>query len=132
MYTIFMARCDMIGLAVEDIQASMNFYRLLGVDIPESWEGPYAESELDGGIRLSWNAISMIKEMDPEFQTPVGQGISLAFKCETPEDVDRLFARVVGAGYSAKKDPRDAFWGQRYCQVVDPDGYVVDLFSPLP
>ena len=27
--------------------------------------------------------------------------------------------------------PWDAFWGQRYAQVKDPDGNVVDLFAPL-
>ncbi|MFL6036949.1 MAG: glyoxalase, partial [Gaiellaceae bacterium] len=28
-------------------------------------------------------------------------------------------------------EPFDAFWGQRYATVVDPDGNAVDLFAPL-
>ena len=34
-------------------------------------------------------------------------------------------------GYRSHKAPWDAFWGQRYAVVVDPDGNHVDLFSPL-
>jgi len=34
-------------------------------------------------------------------------------------------------GHRAHKAPWDAFWGQRYAQVLDPDGNSVDLFAPL-
>ncbi|MGB5655838.1 MAG: glyoxalase, partial [Acidimicrobiia bacterium] len=27
--------------------------------------------------------------------------------------------------------PFDAFWGQRYATVLDPDGNGVDLFAPI-
>jgi uncharacterized glyoxalase superfamily protein PhnB len=29
------------------------------------------------------------------------------------------------------KEPWDAFWGQRYAAVGDPDGNLIDLFAPL-
>ena len=29
-------------------------------------------------------------------------------------------------------EPWDAFWGQRYATVLDPDGNSVDLFAALP
>jgi uncharacterized glyoxalase superfamily protein PhnB len=29
-------------------------------------------------------------------------------------------------------EPMDAFWGQRYAQVKDPDGTVIDLYATLP
>jgi uncharacterized glyoxalase superfamily protein PhnB len=44
---------------------------------------------------------------------------------------ERDLARLVAAGYEGKKEPYDAFWGQRYANVVDPDGNVVDLFAAL-
>jgi len=46
--------------------------------------------------------------------------------------VDELYARVRAAGFDTEKEPWDAFWGQRYAQVRDPDGVPVDLFAPLP
>ncbi|MEC4019520.1 VOC family protein, partial [Streptomyces sp. H27-D2] len=38
----------------------------------------------------------------------------------------------VAAGYTGHKQPWDAFWGQRYASVQDPDGNTVDLFAALP
>jgi uncharacterized glyoxalase superfamily protein PhnB len=37
----------------------------------------------------------------------------------------------VDAGFSAKLEPFDAFWGQRYATLIDPDGNLVDLFANL-
>jgi hypothetical protein len=33
-------------------------------------------------------------------------------------------------GYEGHKPPWDAFWGQRYAVIRDPDGNTVDLFAP--
>ena len=57
------------------------------------------------------------------------QGIEVE---EEDGDVDATHARVVAAGFRSKKEPYDAFWGQRYAQVIDPDDNAVDLFAPLP
>ena len=40
-------------------------------------------------------------------------------------------AALTAAGYTGRQPPFDAFWGQRYATVLDPDGTPVDLFSPL-
>jgi uncharacterized glyoxalase superfamily protein PhnB len=45
--------------------------------------------------------------------------------------VNETYARVMGAGFTGRKEPYDAFWGQRYATVADPDGNVIDLFAPL-
>jgi uncharacterized glyoxalase superfamily protein PhnB len=55
----------------------------------------------------------------------------VAFRCESPQDVDRLYRELTERGAPGHKEPWDAFWGQRYAQVKDPDGGVIDLFAPL-
>ncbi|MDQ3164047.1 MAG: VOC family protein, partial [Actinomycetota bacterium] len=45
--------------------------------------------------------------------------------------VDEVYARVTAAGFRGEKEPWDAFWGQRYAQLLDPDGVPVDLYAPL-
>ena len=35
------------------------------------------------------------------------------------------------AGGTDHEDPRNAFWAQRYAQVREPDGHLVDLFADL-
>jgi uncharacterized glyoxalase superfamily protein PhnB len=57
--------------------------------------------------------------------------VALAFLFESPGAVDQKFAELVKAGAHPRKAPWDAFWGQRYAQIYDPDGNVVDLFAPL-
>jgi uncharacterized glyoxalase superfamily protein PhnB len=57
--------------------------------------------------------------------------VSLAFECSSPADVDEVYARVTGGGFEGEKEPWDAFWGQRYALLRDPDGVEVNLYAPL-
>ena len=130
-----MTRLEVIGLVVEDLAASLAFYRRLGLQIPEgaeSSEHGHVELELAGGLRLAWDTVEVIRSFDPEWE-PAGGGarIALAFRCDGPAEVDSTYNELVGAGYDGHKEPWDAFWGQRYAQVRDPDGNGVDLFAPL-
>jgi uncharacterized glyoxalase superfamily protein PhnB len=126
-------KLDMIGLTVEDLPKSISFYRLLGWEIPDPAPGePYHEITLENGLRISWNSVEMMKQIEPHWKEPVGQRISLAYLCDSPSDVDNRYGEIVTAGYEGSKAPWDAFWGQRYAQVKDPDGNLVDLFCPLP
>ena len=127
-----MAYPDMVGLTVKDMHEALRFYRLLGLDIPAGAENEdFAEVITPNGYRISWNALDMVKSFDPDWVEPAGQRIGLAFKCATPAEVDALYQQVVAAGFRGHKEPWDAFWGQRYAIVLDPDGNKVDLFCPL-
>lgn len=127
-----MAKPDMIGLTVHNMGAALTFYRLLGLDIATGADAEdYVEVITPNGYRISWNTVEMIKRLDPDWVEPVGHRMALAFKCESPAEVDDLYQRVVAAGNTGHKAPFDAFWGQRYATVVDPDSNLVDLFAPL-
>src|SRR5690348_7902727 len=104
-----MALPDMVGMVVHDMGAALAFYRLLGLDIPTGNEGEaYVEVITPNGYRLSWNSLEMVKGMEPDWVEPVGQRVSLAFKCADPAEVDRLYAAVVAAGHGSHKAPWDA------------------------
>ena len=126
-----MARLAAIGIVTRDIAESVRFYRLLGLDVPNPGEGPHHDVELPGGVRLMWDTVELMEQLDPKREEPRGHRMALAFECESPADVDATYARLVEAGYDGKKEPYDAFWGQRYANVSDPDGNVVDLFAAL-
>jgi catechol 2,3-dioxygenase-like lactoylglutathione lyase family enzyme len=123
---------DLIGLVVADMGKSLAFYRRLGLEIPaEADTEGHVEVALPGGLRLAWDAAEVIRSFDPEWTPPTGgPAMSLAFRCDSPAEVDRVFAELTGAGYGAGRPPWDAFWGQRYAVVHDPDGNHVDLFAP--
>lgn len=123
---------DMIGLTVRDMGAALRFYRRLGLAIPDGLDGEdHVEVTTPNGCRMAWDTVAMIKGLYPDWVEPVGQRMGLAFKCGSPAEVDATFAALTAAGYPARRAPWDAFWGQRYAVVVDPDGNGVDLFAPL-
>jgi uncharacterized glyoxalase superfamily protein PhnB len=127
-----MAQPDMIGIAVRDMAAALRFYRLIGLDIPEGAEQEDHAEVYASGYRIAWDTITMIKSFNPDWnEHPTGQRMTLAFKCADAAEVDKLYAEVIAAGYGSHKAPWDAFWGQRYAVVIDPDGNMVDLFAAL-
>jgi uncharacterized glyoxalase superfamily protein PhnB len=56
--------------------------------------------------------------------------VALAFLCPGPAAVDAKYEEFAALGHG-HKEPWDAFWGQRYASVKDPDGNQIDLFAPL-
>jgi uncharacterized glyoxalase superfamily protein PhnB len=124
---------DVIGVAVTDMAAALAFYRRIGLEIPaEADSEPHVEVALPGGMRLAFDAVETIRSFDPDYQPPAsGSRISLAFRCADAKEVDHWYADLTGAGYHGHLHPWDAFWGQRYAVVHDPDGIGVDLFAPL-
>jgi catechol 2,3-dioxygenase-like lactoylglutathione lyase family enzyme len=127
-------RLDVIGVVVADLQRAADFYKRLGVSFPEEIDPMghgHVEAPLPGGLRFTLDAESSVRSFNPEWSPPEGgYRVNVAFLCESPGDVDRIYLELaeIGDGY---KEPWDAFWGQRYAQVKDPDGNVVDLFAPL-
>ncbi|MFE3765781.1 VOC family protein [Streptomyces sp. NPDC059104] len=125
-------RLDMIGLVVSDMAASLAFYRRLGLDVPADADSqPHVEAALPGGLRIAWDTEDVVRSFDPSWTPPTG-GVrrELAFLCDSPAEVDALYAELTGAGHPGHLKPWDAFWGQRYAVVLDPDGCGVSLFAP--
>lgn len=125
-------KLDLIGVVVTNMARSLAFYRELGLDLPpEADQQPHVEVALPGGPRLAWDTVETIRSFDPDWSAPSGGArVALAFKLEQPTEVDRLYERLVSLGYAGHKQPWDAFWGQRYAILHDPDGNAVDLFAP--
>ncbi|RLK25085.1 glyoxalase/bleomycin resistance protein/dioxygenase superfamily protein [Micromonospora sp. M71_S20] len=124
---------DLIGMVTSDLPRSLAFYRRLGLDIPADADtAPHVEVTLPGGLRLAWDTADTVRAFDPDWKPGGGGGASLAFRCADPAEVDRLYAELVAEGHEGHLPPWDAYWGQRYAVVLDPDGNGVDLFAPLP
>ncbi|WP_129841488.1 VOC family protein [Streptomyces sp. RFCAC02] len=127
-------RLDLFGIITDDMAASLAFYRRLGLAVPaDADRQPHVEITLPGGGRLAWDTADTVRAFLPDWTPPQGgHRLSLAFLCEGPTEVDTLWTELTQAGYTGEKAPWDAFWGQRYAIVLDPDGNPVDLFAPLP
>jgi len=127
-------RLDVLGFVVTDMARTLAFYRRLGLDIPAGSDAePHVEATLPGGLRIAWDTVDTIRSFDPAYQPPGGgHRMGIAFVCDDPAEVDRVYAQLIAEGVDGHLAPFDAFWGQRYATVHDPDGNPVDLFAPLP
>jgi len=127
-------KLDFFGVVVSDMARSLAFYGKLGLEFPEGAENEqHVEAPLAGGMRYALDTEEVMKAFDPEWQRPSsGHATGGAFRCESPEEVNRVFGELLDAGATTHKEPWDAFWGQRYAQLKDPDGTVIDLYAPLP
>jgi catechol 2,3-dioxygenase-like lactoylglutathione lyase family enzyme len=126
-----MAQLNAIGIVVSDLERSIRFYRLLGIDVPETPTEGHVEATLANGARLMFDTEEIIKSFRPDWTRAAGNQLALAFECGSAAEVDELYALVVENGFHGEKQPWDAFWGQRYAQLADPDGVPVDLYAAL-
>ncbi len=123
---------DALGIIATDMAATLAFYRLLGLDIPTDADTePHVEVVLTDGFRLLIDTVATIESFSTYEAPAGGRSVGFAFSCSTPAEVDEVFAVLTAAGHPAKEEPFDAFWGQRYATVLDPDGNPVDLYAPL-
>jgi catechol 2,3-dioxygenase-like lactoylglutathione lyase family enzyme len=126
-----MAKLNAIGIVVSDMERSIRFYRLLGLEVPETPREGHVDAFLPNGVRFMLDSEEVVKGFRPDWTRATGNQLALAFECDNPAQVNELYARAVEAGFHGEKEPWDAFWGQRYAQLADPDGVPVDLYAAL-
>ena len=126
-----MPQLNAVGIVVADMARSIGFYRTLGLDVPETPDEGHVDAFLPSGVRFMLDSEDVVRSFRPEWTRETGNQLGLALECESPAEVDEVYARVVAAGFAGEKEPWDAFWGQRYAQLRDPDGVPVDLYAAL-
>ena len=129
---------NQLDLVVRDMDATLAFYRAIGVEIPESaiWGTPTGIHHIDitmpGGLILHFDSPALAGVYNRGWREPTGAGtrVVITFKVPARDDVDELHVKLTGLGYKSSQPPFDAFWGARYAIVEDPDGTHVGIMSP--
>jgi catechol 2,3-dioxygenase-like lactoylglutathione lyase family enzyme len=122
---------DQINLVVSNMAATVEFYRRLGLDIPDTdpaFQDHHRSAQLPGGIDFDIDSVEFARHWDEGWKS--GAGV-IGFKLASRERVDAVYADLTSAGYVGQQEPYDAFWGARYAIVEDPDGNPVGLMSPI-
>jgi uncharacterized glyoxalase superfamily protein PhnB len=122
---------EAIGIISQDLQKSKAFYQLFNIEFQEIGGPEHLEGQAASGLRLMLDSVELVQKINPGGPKLTGSGIVLCFKQSGSEEVDRLYQKVISEGYEGIKAPCDAFWGQRYASVSDPDGNQVDIFAEL-
>ena len=128
-----MPHLDAIGVIVSDMALAIDFYSRVGLEFGGGASGEvHAEATGPGGLRVMLDTEASVMSFS-NWELPTGGGprTALAFLCESPADVDRVYDELVTAGGHGHLPPFDAPWGQRYATVHDHDRNAVDLFAPL-
>ena len=126
-----MAQLNAIGIVAADMAESIRFYRLLGLDVPETPDEGHVDTFLPNGVRFMLDSEETMRSFMDGWQRETGNQVGIAFECDSPAEVDEIYARVTEAGFHGEKEPWDAFWGQRYAILKDPSGVDVSLYAPL-
>ena len=126
-----MPQLNAIGIVAADMGESIRFYRLLGLEVPETPDEGHVDTFLPNGVRFMLDTEEVMRSFKEDWSRETGNQISIAFECSSPAEVDEVYARVTGEGFEGEKEPWDAFWGQRYALLRDPDGVEVNLYAAL-
>ena len=124
-------RFSMIGVFVNDLQKTIEFYRdVFGIEVKEV-DGPYAEFRHEGVRFAVFERAELPKYLGqvPTYPSGLNGTFELAIDLPCFADVDSEFQRVIKAGARAIMEPRDMPWGQRSCFVADPDSNIIEIGS---
>lgn len=123
------------NLVAKDLDATVAFYRRLGVDIPDNkiWRTDSGAHHTEGvdigqGTELEIDSDDLAAVYNAGFTA--ASRTMLGFRVANRDAVDDLYTELVAAGYDGRQTPCDAFWGSRFAIVGDPDGRDVSLMSP--
>jgi uncharacterized glyoxalase superfamily protein PhnB len=125
-------KIDAVGVSSSDLKKTAAFYELLGFEFDEIKEGEDHVEPLTepGGMRLMIDSKKLMMELIHAQPVPSNHS-AFAILYDSPAEVNAVAERAKRAGHTIVAQPWDAFWGQRYAIVQDPDGYRIDLFAPL-
>ena len=123
---------DAVAVTSRDMERTVAFYRRLGFDFPDFGpEDRHVEAiAAPGTVRLMIDAHALAEELNGVAPVPANHA-QFALLYGSPGEVDDAAAALEAAGEAIVTPPFDAFWGQRYATVADPDGYRIDLFAAL-
>ena len=129
---------DQLNLVVRDVEATVAFYRVLGLEIPEQaiWRtstgAHHAEASTPEGLHLDFDSLALAEAYNAGARAPAAASSPhvVSFRVESREAVDEIHSRILDLGYASAQQPYDTFWGARYAIVLDPDGNFVGVMSP--
>jgi catechol 2,3-dioxygenase-like lactoylglutathione lyase family enzyme len=129
---------DQINLLTDDFEASLAFYRRLGIDLPEggvfrtSGAAHHVNAVTEAGASFDLDSTTFAQVWNSGWRgrEDLNGRVLVTFRFDTRAGVDARYADLTRAGFASLHPPTDAFWGVRFAAVEDPSGLAVGLMSP--
>mmetsp|Transcript_29004 Transcript_29004/g.32537 ORF Transcript_29004/g.32537 Transcript_29004/m.32537 type:complete len:212 (-) Transcript_29004:216-851(-) len=114
-----------LTVAAKDMRKSVSFYETLGLVI--TYGGPDADfTTLECSSSLAVNLFN-----NPDYSN-TNKGNCLWGRCVIyVKDVDEMYQLALKRGLTPEFEPRDAPWGERYFQILDPSGHELAFAKKL-
>jgi uncharacterized glyoxalase superfamily protein PhnB len=129
---------EQLNLVSADIDATIGFYRLLGLKLPKKavWRtaggAHHVSFPLGNGLSLDFDSPALARAYNKRDRGRSSSGsVVIGFGVESRRMVDVTYAKLTKAGHRGQQPPWDAFWGSRYAIVADPNGNHVGIMSPV-
>lgn len=117
------------NITVSDPDAAIDFYtKVFGVETLSKVPGDDGKT-IHAELKYKDQTIMLAKEGwfddgSETLKTPANSGVpSPTILYAYTENVDDLYKRAVEEGAISKMSPRDMYWGDRMCQILDIDGH---------
>ena len=78
-----MTTLNAIGIVASDMARSIRFYRLLGLDVPETPDESHVDTFLPNGIRFMLDTEDTVRSFRPEWKRETGNQLGIAFDCRS-------------------------------------------------
>ena len=128
MWSSLTLQLGMVVLDVDDVDRSIAFYRLLGLDVPDPFPGrPVALHTMDSGVSIVL-VRGFAAGLDPDWVRPESYQQALEFSVGSDAEVDEMWTRLTSAGYHGRLAPTTRT-GPYAALVDDPDGNAVLISS---
>ncbi|MBK1712123.1 VOC family protein [Rubrivivax gelatinosus] len=118
-------------LYVEDVARSLAFYRsAFGLALKLQHEGgDYGELDT-GSTTLAFSSRRLLAQLGHQAQAPQADApcFEIAF---TTDDVAATLQQALAAGARGVQEPQQMPWGQTVAYVADPDGFRVEICTPI-
>ena len=112
----------MVGLVARDMDKSLEFYRRLGLAIPEGSEGQrHVEVKMESGLTFFLNAPDRVEIAD-------SQRVIFEFYLPSRTAVEQKYTELINLGYQSSRAPAfEAAIPVYFALINDPDGHTIML-----
>ncbi len=129
----------MIGLVAQDMGKSLEFYRRLGLAIPEGSEGQtHVEVKMGSGLTFfldskpsRWDPNFVKKPASERMETAESYPLVLEFYLKSQTAVEAKYQELTGFGYQSQRAPYKTSFGMCFAMINDPDGNTILLSGDI-
>jgi catechol 2,3-dioxygenase-like lactoylglutathione lyase family enzyme len=129
----------MIGIVTQDMGKSLEFYRRLGLAIPDGSEGQiHVEVKMGSGLTFfldsrpsRWDPGFNKKQDSGQMEAPDSYRFLLEFYLKSRATLEAKYKELTGYGYQDCRAPYKTSFGMYFAMVKDPDGNTILLSADL-